>query len=313
MLAEIGSFRFHELASFLETPILPPFITSVCVRNVRMANQPLLLGPAVGVRYHEVPHLLGEGLRNLPLRTSLCGFDQTIVLVGAVRDGPLERVWTASFEGRFWECIRSLAPVVCVSPDYSSYDQHEQCRNTQLLNMKRSLRFCLEARDNGIPCALSISWTHERDIQRWGEYLAGPGSSIDCVSINVQTSASHAEVMSSRIPEIEEAAGRKLRWLVNGPAAWQTFVKVLRHVPYDRLSFLSANAHMKAIYGRIGKERFPGPRDVNVLLTLNHEHSVQALNSAMWGQKHPTRPKLTELVKESSPSGTGTLDLVLPF
>lgn len=94
-----------------------------------------------------------------------------------------------------------------------------QCRNTQLLNVKRSLRFCLDARDNGIPCALCLSWAHEQDIQRWGEYLAGPGHAIDCVSINVQTSASHAEVMSSRVPEIEKAAGRKLRWLVNGPAA----------------------------------------------------------------------------------------------
>lgn len=283
MLVEVGSLRFHEDAQHVSTPILPPFITTVSPRNVSRYGIDDL-GDAVGVRYSQVPKLLGtSGWGKQGLRTRLRSRDKTVVLTGADKDGRLETVFVESCKSIFWDRVRALGPVVCISPDYSLFHIHAQCRETQLLNMKRSLHFCIRARREGIPCALSIAWSDPADIPRWCKYLVDQGAHIDCLAVNVQTSKGFSKVVAPRLAEIEALAGREFRWIVQGPSCEQSYLAILDHLPTSRVTIMSARPQIDAAKGQYRNKQFPGPRDERLILALNHADACYQVDLAGWG------------------------------
>jgi hypothetical protein len=206
-----------------------------------------------------------------------------LILSGVEFDRNLEKWWGAR-HGRveMLEGISKLQPLIVSTPNFSNII--DTPRHDALHSLKRIVLAWSELHDFGIPTALHLNGTTDRDYERIADFLR-THNEIKAVSVEFETGAAtnlRGQYHVGQLQRLVQKVGRPLHLVFRGNPRWLPSLRK----DFTQFTVLNAQASMKtrqrqrAEYDNSGKLRWKSfPTALGATLDELHAHNLTAVSS----------------------------------
>jgi len=253
-------FALRRVGGFVldNKPLPPALIDKLPDAIVSLSKRtPPRYGSAVGnyfaIHYISIPGLI-EG--DFDRFTSWClalPKRARLLIHGNMPDNEIDTIDFASRRPSFWQMLKLIPSATFLSLDCSVYSSGCQCCRAGWFNLSRSIQFCVNARQHGLPMIPSVGWRTGKDLDRIGDWISLSGDTVSHIAMNSQTGGKCMEIHYQNAEAIRYISARAMfpiRWVVTGPSVLSTLRPYFKLNPATSFSFVSGRVWQRSMCRR---------------------------------------------------------------
>lgn len=205
-------------------PLIPGISTGLQLKHLPTNSVVAIsLGDIIG----RGGELLVTNIRDVKLRFGL-PVDSRVVLIGTAKDSAIEKLWKISDSHNIWKRISRVGFEWVTSLTYSVWD--EMPRVDQIRNQDRNFQTHDRFSNLGTPCIPFLFPFEKSDYVAAQEWFR-KRPDINKVAIEAQSHKSPRRIarLIKDMKAIEQAAGKRLQFVVVGPSTATRICTMLRH------------------------------------------------------------------------------------